>query len=65
MNQNPKRNASGCKDPTAYEAIKHVSKEEQRFNELLKCLKFIVRSSGFDVVGRIVLVDRSTGREWR
>ncbi len=66
---NPKFNSSGCKDLTAYEAIKHVSKEqsdlEKKVHDLVKVLKFIVNCAGFELVCRIAIRDKNTGKEFR
>lgn len=36
---NPRRNAEGYSDPTAYEALKNIEREEdERFHRLLLCL---------------------------
>lgn len=49
-NKNPKFNASGCADPTAYEAISQVIKEEKeldkRVHNLISVLKFIIDWAG-------------------
>ena len=56
------------KDPTADEAISHVRHEEReraRLNELLRVIRYICHGAGYDVVGRIDLKDRKTGKVWR
>lgn len=67
--RNPKFNKSGCKDMTAYEAIKNISKEEhelnQRVHEVIKTLKFIVEWAGFDLIARIEIKDKKTRKEFR
>lgn len=67
--RNPMFNSSGCKDPTAYEAISQVTKEEAELNQmvhtLINVLKFIVDLSGFELVGRIMVKDKRTGKEFR
>ena len=59
------RNGSGCYDPVPYKVIKKMDAEEERFNKLLRTLKYICDVADFDIEGRIVLVDRQTGRIWR
>jgi hypothetical protein len=54
-------NGSGCKDLTAYEAIKHV----ERLKKLLMMIFDICELAGFHVEGRIVLKDKKTGKIWR
>lgn len=60
-----KKNAEGYSDPTAYKALKHIADEEVRFHKLLYALFDICELSGFEIEGRIVLVDKQTGRVWR
>lgn len=61
---NPKFNASGCKDMTAYEAIKSIE-SEKRFNKLLAQIFRLCELYGFHLEGRIVLRDKKTGKIWR
>jgi hypothetical protein len=60
-----KYNASGCVDLTAYDAIKHIEKEDERFNKVLHILKSICDIAGFSIENRIILKDNRTGRVWR
>ena len=60
-----KRNGSGCIDMTAYGAIKHIEKEEERFNKVLHILKSICDIADFSIENRIILKDNKTGRIWR
>ena len=66
---NPKYNSEGYADPTAYRGTKNVIREEneteKRANELIKVLKFIIRSAGFELTDRIRVRDTKTGREFR
>ena len=61
----PWENSSGCKDPTAYAAMKPISEEEQRVTELVKVLKTIIRWAGFELINRIELRERRSGRTYR
>ena len=69
MNRNPKYNSEGYPDPTAYAGLKDIIKEEteteKKANELIKVLKFIIRSSGFELIERIKIRDTKTGREFK
>lgn len=69
MTMNDKLNKSGCPDPTAYMAIKKVSKEEEELYlkvlELIKVFRNIANFAGFELVGRVHLRHRKTGREFR
>lgn len=62
-----KLNASGCKDLTAYKAIKKVDKElkEERFKKLLNAIFCMCELAGFHVEDRITVKDMRTGRIWR
>ena len=59
-----KLNGSGCKDFTAYEALRNVEREEQ-FKKLLSTIFYITKLAGFSIEGRIVLKDKKTGKIWR
>lgn len=69
MNHNPKRNASGCRDMTAYHALKPIfdrDKEiERRVHKLIAVVKNIADLAGFEVVGRVEFRHKSTGREFK
>lgn len=59
------RNAEGYFDPTAAAAIKKCTDEYGRFQKLLRTIFDICEQSGFEIEGRIVLVDKHTGKVWR
>lgn len=63
------RNNEGYRDPTAGEAVGTVAKEKKKRNEavtsLVTMLKQIISLAGFELVGRIVLKDKETGKEYR
>lgn len=65
-------NGSGCKDFTAYDAIKNIEREErlkqaeeERHKTLLMMIFGICDLAGFHVENRIVLKDKKTGKIWR
>lgn len=60
-----KRNSEGYSDPTAYQAMKNIEAEEERFHKLLYAIFDICELANFEIEGRIVLVDKQTGRIWR
>ena len=66
---NPKYNSEGYADPTAYYGTKEIIREEneteKRAYDLIKVLKFIIRSSGFELIERVKIKDTKTGREFR
>lgn len=65
----PWENGEGYADPTAYEALKAVDRQEaeqqRRVTNLINVLKYIITLAGFDLIARIELKDRKTGREYR
>lgn len=69
MCNNPKFNSEGYYDPTAYEGLKSIIKEEaaqqKRVSELVQVLKYIIDKAGFVMLNRIVLKDKKTGKEYR
>lgn len=64
----PHYNASGYPDPTAYNAMKAIARDEKIESKaafLLNVLKFIIRESGFELLNRIELRDKSSGRVFK
>lgn len=65
----PWQNGEGYADPTAYEGLKPIIQEEaeqqKRVNNLIFVLKYIIRLAGFDLLNRIEIKDRKTGREYK
>lgn len=67
------KNKEGYPDPTAGEALGTVAKEERQearernaaVTSLITMLKQIISLAGFELVGRIVLRDKETGKEYR
>ena len=66
---NLKYNQSGCADPTAYEAIGQVIKEEteldKKVHNLISVLKHIIDWAGFELIDRIKIRDKKTRKEFR
>ena len=62
-------NESGYSDPTAYEALKPIIKEEnfldKKVHNLIKVIKFIVELADFELIGRIQIKDKKSGKEFR
>ncbi len=62
-------NHEGYPDKTAGQAIRRVSAEERKRDGevgiLIKMLKQIISLAGFELLGRIELKDRQTGKEYR
>lgn len=65
----PWENKEGYADPTAYQATKPIIREEEaldaKVNLLIKVLKYIIAESGFELLARIELRDKKTGRCFR
>ena len=63
------KNAEGYNDPTAHNAMTKVIREEneqqRRVNALIGSLKSLIDLAGFDLLSRIEVRDRKTGREYR
>ena len=67
-NNDLRKNAEGYVDPTAYAALKSIvndEKAEKKAAYLVSVLKFIIRESGFELVNRIELRHKQTGRVFR
>lgn len=60
-----RKNAEGYLDPTAYEAMKNIDKDDERFHKLLHTIFYLCELAGFQIEGRIILVDKKNGRVWR
>lgn len=63
------RNIEGYADPTAVIAVGQVNREQceadKRVYDLVKVLKYIIRTAGFELTERVQLRDIRTGREYR
>lgn len=66
MTPKPWENGEGYPDPTAYNALRPIMQEdaalEGKVNFLIKVLKFIIAESGFELLARIEIKDKKTGR---
>ena len=63
-----RRNAEGYVDPTAYAALKSIVNDERAEKKaayLVSVLKYIIKESGFELVNRIELKHKRTGRIFR
>ena len=69
MNRNPYTNSEGYPDPTAYEGLRPIIEEEnaleRKVAQLIKILKYIISSAGFELVNRIEIKDKKTGRVFK
>lgn len=68
-NKNPFLNESGYADPTAYNALKPIMKEDvaldNKVHNLVNTLKFIVDWAGFEFIGRIQIKHKKSGKEFK
>lgn len=66
---NPRKNSEGYSDPTAYAGLRPIIEAENALqgevNALIKVLKYIISKSGFELVSRIEIRDKKTGRTFR
>lgn len=64
-----RRNVSGALDPTAHDALTDVYSEESETDRktfaLIKAIKILIDLAGYDLIARIELRDRQTGRIYR
>lgn len=65
----PYYNQDGYPDPTAYEAMAPIQKiqddSDKRLAQLIKALKVIIELADYDLLARIEVRDRKTGRTYR
>lgn len=70
-NTDPRKNAEGYPDPTAYEAIQRIegsvyqNPEKERFFKVIGCVLRILELSGYSLEEKLVLRDKRTGKIWR
>lgn len=65
----PWQNGSGCSDFTAYEAIKNVTAEEQKTERaarmVVTTIKNVLELAGFELVGRIQIKHKKSGKVFK
>lgn len=63
------RNGSGYRDPTASAVLTAIHKQEmeadEKANRVIKMVKEIIRLSGFELIERVQLRHKHTGREYK
>lgn len=68
------KNAEGYSDPTPGEAMSNIRREQRQqevaerlavISRLIPVIKQTAELAGFEVVGRITLKDKETGKEYR
>ena len=64
--KNPRCNNEGYADPTPYEALRNIDKANEalddKVNFLFKVIRFIASEAGFEILNRIEVQDRHTGK---
>lgn len=58
------KNGEGYPDPTAYQAIKEADRTPEPVKDVIKALRTVASLAGFEIIGKIHLKDRETGRVW-
>lgn len=65
----PQRNSEGYPDPTAYGAMNQMQtahdEEEERLKQMVKTVKNIVDLAGFELIERIQVKDKKSGRVYK
>lgn len=68
----PYLNNSGCPDPTAFEAMKRIQKEEKIQNQIddvahkvVTTIKNILDLSGFELVERVQIRHKKSGKYYK
>ena len=65
----PKNNASGYPDPTAHDALLLIAQEEAaleaRTTRLIKAVKTLIDLADYDLMARIEIRDRRSGKIFR
>ena len=66
---NPKKNEEGYTDLTAYYGTKDIIREEaeieQKNRELIHTFRLLAGLSGIEIIGRITLKHKKTGRVYK
>lgn len=58
-------NASHAPDPTASEAIKAADEMPVKISDTIKCIKILLKMNNLELVKRIQIRDKETGRIWK
>ena len=57
-------NGSGVRDPVACRAIREADRQPEQVSKAVELMKLTAKNFDYEVVGRIVLRDKKTGRVW-
>ena len=58
-------NPEGYRDPTAYDAIRNITEEEEKVSILINIIKSMLKICGFELIRRIEIRSLRSGREYR
>jgi hypothetical protein len=58
----PWLNESGCPDPTAYEVMKRLNRVDKDAHTVITTIKNILDLSGFELIGRIQIRHKKSGK---
>lgn len=58
-------NPSGAADPTRTQAEENILKDEKRIGDLVHVLRYVADGAGFEIMGRVTLIDKRTGRVYK
>jgi hypothetical protein len=64
-NGKPWLNNSGCPDPTAFEAMKRVNLVDDNAHKVITTIKNILDLSGFELIGRIQIRHKKSGKIYK
>lgn len=59
------KNGEGYPDPTAGEAVREADRLPRPVWEVIRVLRTVASLAGFEIVGKISLKDKETGRIWK
>lgn len=55
-------NPSGAQDPTPTKAVAAIQREDKRVSDFIHFVRYLADNCGFSIEGRIILMDKRTGR---
>ena len=58
-------NPRGAADPTKTQAEENILKDEQRIGDSVQVLRYVADGAGFEIMGRVTLIDKRTGRVYK
>ena len=58
-------NPSGAADPTRTRAEESLERDERMVSDLIHVLRYVADAAGFEIYGRVTLLDKKTGRVFK